>query len=101
MLEQLTALRPRGPAPSLMLCARTPETTQNGFSKAFREKFDAVATVDGGLQMCDEHTAADGTVKLVFELTTGPGKGGKIETVLIPVVREHDSKHGVKGRITL
>lgn len=101
MLEQLTALRPRGPAPSLMLCARTPETTQNGFSKAFREKFDAVATVDGGLQLCDEHTAADGTVKLVFELTTGPGKGGKIETVLIPVVREHDSKHGVKGRITL
>lgn len=60
-----------------------------------------MATIDGGLRLCDEHTAADGTVKLVFELTTGPGKGGKIETVLIPVVREHESKHGAKGRITL
>ena len=77
------------------------ETTQNGFSKAFRDKFDAVATVDGGLRLVDEHTASDGTVKLVFELTRGEGKGGKIETVLIPVVREHESAGGAKERITL
>lgn len=77
------------------------ETTQNGFSKAFRDKFDAVATVDGGLRLVDEHSASDGTVKLVFELTRGEGKGGKIETVLIPVVREHESAGGAKERITL
>jgi 23S rRNA (adenine2503-C2)-methyltransferase len=77
------------------------ETTQNGFSKAFRDKFDAVATVDGGLRLVNEHIASDGTIKLVFELTTGAGKGGKIETVLIPVVREHESKQGAKERITL
>ena len=41
------------------------ETTQNGFSKAFRDKFDAVATVDGGLRLVDEHTASDGTVTLI------------------------------------
>ncbi len=97
-----------GLKPDALTCAHScfahvhfPETTQNGFSKAFRDKFDAVATIDGGLRLCDEHTAADGTVKLVFELTAGPGKGGKIETVLIPVVREHGSKHGAKSRITL
>ena len=77
------------------------ETTQNGFSKAFRDKFDAVATLDGGLRLVDEYTASDGTIKLVFEMTTGAGKGGRVETVLIPVVREHDSKQGAKERITL
>ena len=77
------------------------ETTQNGFSKAFRDKFDAVATVDGGLRLVDEHVSLDGTVKLVFELTQGPGKGGNVETVLIPVVREHGSAGGAKERITL
>lgn len=74
------------------------ETVQNGFSKSFREKFNSVATLDGGVMLVEERTALDGTVKMVFELTSpGPGKGGRIETVLIPVVREQGSKE----RITL
>jgi 23S rRNA (adenine2503-C2)-methyltransferase len=74
------------------------ETVQNGFSKSFREKFNRVATLDGGVMLVEERTALDGTVKLVFELTSpGPGKGGRVETVLIPVVREQGSKE----RITL
>ena len=73
------------------------DTVQNGFSASFREKFNLVASLDGGLELVEDHMAHDGTVKLVFLLTTGPGKGGKIETVLIPVVREQGSKE----RITL
>jgi 23S rRNA (adenine2503-C2)-methyltransferase len=75
------------------------ETTQNGFGKAFRESFDAVATVEGGMRLVDEHVASDGTVKLVFQLTAGSGKGGTVETVLIPVQRAGSS--GTTERVTL
>jgi 23S rRNA (adenine2503-C2)-methyltransferase len=73
---------------------------QNGFSRGFIERFNSVATLNGGLVLVDEHTARDGTVKLVFEVTTGAGKGGKIETVLIPVMRGNGER-GTKERITL
>lgn len=73
------------------------DKVQNGFSASFRERFNLVASMDGGIELVEEHTARDGTIKLVFLLTSGPGKGGKIETVLIPVVREQGSKE----RITL
>lgn len=73
------------------------DKVQNGFSASFRERFNKCASIDGGLELVEERMAGDGTIKLVFLLTHGPGKGGKIETVLIPVVREQGSKE----RITL
>lgn len=73
------------------------DAVQNGFSASFRNRFNLVASLDGGLELVQERMAGDGTIKLVFLLTSGQGKGGKIETVLIPVVREQGSKE----RITL
>jgi len=70
---------------------------QNGFSDAFRKKFNDIATLDGGLELQEEYLASDGTRKLVFRVHSGPAAGGKIETVLIPIVRER----GKKDRITL
>lgn len=70
---------------------------QNGFSERFRAKIRDIATIDGGLQVQKMYAAADGTRKLVFSLTSGPGAGGQVETVLIPIVRET----GSKARITL
>lgn len=70
---------------------------QNGFSESFSTKFNELATLDGGLSLEEQHTASDGTRKLVFKVTTGPAKGGKIETVLIPIVRNN----GLKERVTL
>lgn len=72
-------------------------TVQNGFSNSFRDKFNSVATMDGGIVLEEQHTASDGTRKLVFKVSSGPAQGGKIETVLIPIVREQGSKE----RITL
>lgn len=72
-------------------------TVQNGFSAAFRDKVRDIATLDGGLEVLSVRIAADGTRKLVFKLTAGPGSGGQIEAVLIPIVRES----GSKGRITV
>lgn len=69
----------------------------NGFSAVFREKVRSLATLDGGLEIISMHAASDGTRKLVFRLTTGPGAGGQVETVLIPIVREA----GTKERVTL
>ncbi|KAI8463563.1 MAG: hypothetical protein J3K34DRAFT_372547 [Monoraphidium minutum] len=51
----------------------------------------------GGMALRSVARARDGTRKLVFELTEGEGKGGSVEAVLIPVVREA----GSKPRITL
>jgi hypothetical protein len=48
---------------------------QNGFSKAFCEKAQSIATLDGGLQLQQVVKAQDGTTKLVFQLTEGEGKG--------------------------
>lgn len=73
------------------------DTAQNGFSAGFRAKVAPLATLDGGLELLSEHRAADGTRKLVFKLTAGPGAGGQVETVLIPIVREA----GAKARTTL
>ncbi|KAI8107234.1 hypothetical protein M9434_001877 [Picochlorum sp. BPE23] len=73
------------------------EHVQNGFGKSFREKFHSMATLDGGLELAESVTASDGTVKLGFRVTHGSAVGSTIETVLIPVVREHGSKE----RITL
>ena len=70
---------------------------QNGFGDAFRKKFNRIATMDGGLQLQEQYLASDGTRKLVFRVHSGPAEGGKIETVLIPIVREQ----GRKDRITL
>jgi 23S rRNA (adenine2503-C2)-methyltransferase len=70
---------------------------QNGFGDAFRRKFYDIATMDGGLHLQEEYLASDGTRKLVFRVHSGPAAGGKIETVLIPIVREQ----GKKDRITL
>eukprot|EP00887_Chlorella_sp_A99_P001273 scaffold14.g1273.t1 len=69
----------------------------NGFSAAFREKLAPLATLDAGLELQSLHAAADGTLKLVFKLRSGPAAGGQVETVLIPIVREQ----GSKPRITL
>lgn len=69
----------------------------NGFSGAFREKFRTLATLDGGLEIVNVARAADGTRKIVFRLTAGPGAGGQVETVIIPIVREA----GSKARVTL
>lgn len=70
---------------------------QNGFSQTFRDKVCDIATLDGGLELVNMHIASDGTRKLVLRLTAGPGAGGEVETVIIPIVREAGSKE----RITL
>lgn len=72
-------------------------TTTNGFSAVFREKVRDIATLDGGIQIVSMHVASDGTRKIIFKLTAGPGVGGQVETVLIPIVREA----GTKQRVTL
>jgi hypothetical protein len=72
-------------------------SVQNGFSDAFRAKAAPLATLDGGLELASVAAAADGTRKLVFRLTSGPGAGGQVETVVIPIVREA----GTKRRVTL
>ena len=69
----------------------------NGFSAGFRDKVRPLATLDGGLEVVSMHIASDGTRKIVFRLTSGPGVGGQVETVLIPIVREA----GAKERVTL
>ena len=56
-----------------------------------------VVSVDGGLALERVQTAADGTRKLVFMLTTGPAVGAAVETVLIPVVR----RGGARPRLTI
>lgn len=58
---------------------------QDAFGKAFMERIPAVATCDGGLYLEKVATASDGTKKLIFEVEGG----GRVETVLIPIVREH------------
>jgi 23S rRNA (adenine2503-C2)-methyltransferase len=70
---------------------------QNGFSAAFRAKFAALATLDGGLALERVSAAADGTRKMVFRLTAGPAAGATVETVVIPITREA----GAKARVTL
>jgi 23S rRNA (adenine2503-C2)-methyltransferase len=80
--------------------AGAPEDTvglQNGFSAVFCEKIRDAATFDGGLRLESVAAAKDGTKKLVFKLTEGEGRGGSVEAVLIPVVREG----GSKPRVTL
>eukprot|EP00877_Chromochloris_zofingiensis_P015210 jgi/Chrzof1/9943/Cz04g21170.t1 len=72
--------------------------TQNGFSAAFCLKAGGVASVSGGLDLVQVARARDGTRKMVFKLTEGEGKGGTVETVLIPVVREDT---GARPRVTL
>lgn len=67
------------------------------FGRAFREKVEAVATVDAGLQLEHVHSASDGTKKLIFKVLQGPAAGGTIEAVLIPISRSQ----GQKERITI
>ncbi|GAX81183.1 hypothetical protein CEUSTIGMA_g8616.t1 [Chlamydomonas eustigma] len=71
--------------------------TTTGFSQGFVDKFNSKITVSGGLELKEVVTAKDGTRKMAFKLTEGPAKGGVIETVLIPVVREA----GQRCRITI
>lgn len=63
------------------------EGLQNGFSARFREAVRGRGTPDGGLELLEAHDASDGTTKLVFRVTAGEAAGGRVETVLIPVVR--------------
>ena len=39
-----------------------------------------LATLDGGLELSSVHTAGDGTRKLIFRLTQGPGEGGQVRS---------------------
>ncbi|KAG2489539.1 hypothetical protein HYH03_011990 [Edaphochlamys debaryana] len=70
---------------------------QNGFSAKFIEKASPRMTLAGGLELKQVVSAADGTRKLVFTLTEGEAKGGSVETVLIPVVRQA----GLRDRLTI
>jgi adenine C2-methylase RlmN of 23S rRNA A2503 and tRNA A37 len=54
-------------------------------------------SLDGGLRLKEVVRAADGTRKLVFELTGGEAAGGSVETVLIPVIRQR----GLRDRLTI
>ena len=54
------------------------ERVQNGFSRAFRDKVAALATLDAGLRLHSIHSAADGTRKMVFRLAHGPAAGGQV-----------------------
>ncbi|GMH41777.1 hypothetical protein BSKO_09687 [Bryopsis sp. KO-2023] len=65
---------------------------QDGFSGAFIDKVQNLATVEGGLRLIDVHQSLDGTQKLVFEVGND---GSRVETVLIPVSR------GNRERITV
>mmetsp|Transcript_18048 Transcript_18048/g.45696 ORF Transcript_18048/g.45696 Transcript_18048/m.45696 type:complete len:488 (+) Transcript_18048:91-1554(+) len=67
------------------------------FGRAFRDKVEAVATVDAGLRLDNVHAASDGTRKLTFEVLRGPAAGGTVEAVLIPISR----RQGQKERITI
>ncbi|KAK9804264.1 hypothetical protein WJX72_003906 [[Myrmecia] bisecta] len=69
----------------------------NGFSNAFRETANELATVDGGLELLYVQKAGDGTRKMVFKLTSGEGAGSTVEAVVIPIVRGS----GTKPRTTL
>lgn len=69
------------------------EDVQNGFSAAFRAKVAPLASMDGGMELEEVYASQDGTRKLVFRVTVGPAKGSKVESVLIPVVREQGFKH--------
>jgi len=75
----------------------TADSPHLSFGRAFRDKLEANATVDGGLQLLDVHTASDGTRKLIFKVTKGPAEGGTIEAVLIPILRST----GRRERITI
>ncbi|KAF8072775.1 rlmN [Scenedesmus sp. PABB004] len=70
---------------------------QNGLSAAFCAAAGAVASVDGGLLLDSVARAADGTRKLVFKLTEGPGAGASIEAVLIPMAH----RRGERNHVTL
>lgn len=70
---------------------------QNGFSNSFIERFNGIATIDGGIELVGIHSASDGTRKLIFKLTVGKAAGSEVEAVLIPIVRER----GSKPRLTL
>jgi len=72
-------------------------SSSSSFGRAFRDKVEPLATVDGGLELADVHEASDGTRKLVFRVSEGPAAGGKVEAVLIPILRSS----GRKERITL
>ena len=51
---------------------------QNGFSRAFLDRVAPLASAHGGLELQAVHRAADGTRKLVFRVTCGPGAGGQV-----------------------
>lgn len=59
---------------------------QNGFSQAFVEKAEQVATCSGGVQLQNVMTSEDGTRKMLFSIDGLHTE--QIETVLIPVVRK-------------
>lgn len=54
-------------------------------------------SLEGGLRLKQVVRASDGTRKLVFEITEGDARGGSVETVLIPVVRQR----GLRDRLTI
>jgi len=68
------------------------------YSAAFKAKFDALASLSGGLSLQSAHAAKDGTTKLVSALHGDEGGAeGIVETVLIPMT----SSNGVVSRYTV
>lgn len=43
-----------------------------------RDKVRGLATLNGGLELLLVRAASDGTRKMVFRLTSGPGAGGQV-----------------------
>jgi adenine C2-methylase RlmN of 23S rRNA A2503 and tRNA A37 len=59
---------------------------QNGFSKAFADKAEQIATCSGAIQLQKVVTSSDGTRKLIFSIDGLERE--QIEAVLIPLVRK-------------
>jgi len=64
---------------------------QNGLSAAFCSKVEQLASVDGGLLLEQVAAAQDGTKKLVFRLTEGPGAGGATSQQCASYLAAHHS----------
>ncbi len=80
------------------LASEAGPATRGGLSGAFLQRAAAsAAAVDPGIELASIHASADGTRKLVFNVTAGPAAGRAVDAVLIPVVR----RAGARPRLTL
>lgn len=59
----------------------------------FLDALDSVATLDAGLAFESVTTASDGTRKIIFRLTDGPGRDKTVETVVIPMRSNNRIRH--------